>query len=73
MRRAKSATDDGVGLDMIEHLLGPVATVMAQMTGLTYGDGSTVALALGLENRAVATMLGSHDSSCAYPDATSSR
>ena len=42
---------------------------MAQMTDLTYGDWSTVALALGLENRAVATMLGSYDSSYAYPDA----
>ena len=57
------------GFDMIEHLVGPVATVMAQMTDLTYGDWSTVALALGLENRAVATMLGSYDSSYAYPDA----
>jgi predicted dehydrogenase len=38
------------------------------MTDVTYGDWSTVALALEFANRAVGTMLGSYDSSYAYED-----
>jgi predicted dehydrogenase len=53
---------------MLEHLVGPISSVSAQMTDKTYGDWSTIALALGFENRAVGTMLGSYDSSYAYPD-----
>lgn len=56
------------GFDMLEHLVGPIASIAAQMTDKTYGDLSTVALALEFENRAVGTMLGSYDSSYAYPD-----
>jgi predicted dehydrogenase len=56
------------GFDMLEHLVGPIASVAAQMTDMTYGDWSTVAIALRFENRAVGTMLGSYDSSYAYPD-----
>src|SRR6187455_2312325 len=53
------------GFDMLEHLLGPVASVAAQMTDMTYGDWSTVALALAFESGAVGTMLGTYDSSYA--------
>jgi len=53
---------------MLEHLVGPISSVAAQMTDATYGDWSTVALALEFQNRAVGTMLGSDDSSYAYPD-----
>jgi predicted dehydrogenase len=56
------------GFDMLEHLVGPISSVAAQMTDATYGDWSTVALALEFQNRAVGTMLGSYDSSYAYPD-----
>jgi len=56
------------GFDMIEHLLGPIVSVAAQMTDATYGDYSTIALALELAGGAVGTMLGSYDSSYAYPD-----
>ncbi|WP_231979462.1 extracellular solute-binding protein [Tessaracoccus coleopterorum] len=56
------------GFDMLEHLVGPVESVMAEMTDMTYGDMSSVALALRFESRAVGTMLGSYDSSYAYPD-----
>lgn len=56
------------GFDMLEHLVGPISSVAAQMTDKTYGDWSTVAIALEFENRAVGTMLGSYDSSYAYPD-----
>ena len=56
------------GFDMLEYLVGPISSVAAQMTDATYGDFSTVALALEFRNRAVGTMLGSYDSSYAYPD-----
>jgi predicted dehydrogenase len=56
------------GFDMLEHLLGPISSVSAQMTNKTYGAWSTVAIALEFENGAVGTMLGSYDSSYAYPD-----
>lgn len=55
------------GFDMLEHLVGPISSVAAQMTDATYGDWSTVALAIGFSNRAIGTMLGSYDSSYAYP------
>lgn len=56
------------GFDMLEHLGGPIASVMAQMTDITYGAYSTVAIALEFASGAVGTMLGSYDSSYAYPD-----
>ena len=56
------------GLDMLELLFGPISSVMAQMTNKTYGAYSTIAVALEFANRAVGTLLGSYDSSYAYPD-----
>lgn len=56
------------GFDMLEHLLGPIASVSAHMTDMTYGDWSTVAISLQFTSGAVGTMLGSYDSSYAYPD-----
>jgi predicted dehydrogenase len=56
------------GFDLLEHLVGPIAGVSAHMTDKSYGDFSTIALALDFENRAVGTMLGTYDSSYAYPD-----
>jgi predicted dehydrogenase len=56
------------GFDMLEHLGGPIVSVAAQMTDMTYGDFSSVALALAFESGAVGTLLGSYDSSYAYPD-----
>ena len=56
------------GFDMLEHLGGPIESVMAQMTDITYGAYSTVAIALEFASGAVGTMLGSYDSSYAYPD-----
>ena len=52
------------GFDLLEHLIGPITSVVAQMTATT----DTVALALEFANGAVGTMLGSYDSSYAYPD-----
>ena len=56
------------GFDMLEHLGGPISSVTAQMTDITYGAWSTVAIALRFASGAVGTMLGSYDSSYAYPD-----
>jgi predicted dehydrogenase len=56
------------GFDMLEHLCGPISSVAAQMTDMTYGAFSTVALALQFESGAVGTMLGTYDSSYAYQD-----
>jgi predicted dehydrogenase len=56
------------GFDLLEHLVGPITAVSAHMTDKTYGAFSTVALALDFENRGVGTMLGTYDSSYAYPD-----
>jgi predicted dehydrogenase len=56
------------GLDMLELLFGPISSVMAQMTDKTYGAYSTIAVALEFANGAVGTLLGSYDSSYAYPD-----
>lgn len=56
------------GLDMVEHLCGPIASVMAQMyDGSIPGTFTTLAVALELANGAVGTFLGSYDSSYAYP------
>jgi predicted dehydrogenase len=56
------------GFDMLEYLLGPISSVMAEMTDKTYGAFSTVAIALTFANGAIGTLLGSYDSSYAYPD-----
>lgn len=56
------------GLDMLELLFGTISSVMAQMTNKTYGAFSTIAVALEFSNGAVGTLLGSYDSSYAYPD-----
>jgi predicted dehydrogenase len=57
------------GFDMLEHLCGPISSVMAQMANKTHGPYTTVALALEFANGAVGTLLGTYDSSYAYPDA----
>ncbi len=57
------------GLDMLEHLCGPIASVAAQMTDKTHpGTFTTLAVALEFENGAVGSLVGSYDSSYAYPD-----
>jgi predicted dehydrogenase len=55
--------------DMLEFLCGPIDSVAAQMTDKT-GQGvyRTLALALHFGNGAVGSLVGSYDSSYAYPD-----
>jgi len=55
------------GLDMLEHLCGPIDSVMAQMTGKTGRGWSTLAVALRFASGAVGTLTGTYDSSYAYP------
>lgn len=56
------------GFDMLEFLCGPIASVMAEMSDTTANGFSTMALALRFANGAVGSLVGSYDSSYAYPD-----
>ncbi len=55
------------GLDMLEHLCGPIETVMAQMTDPAGRGYTTMSVALGFASGAVGSLVGSYDSSYAYP------
>jgi myo-inositol 2-dehydrogenase/D-chiro-inositol 1-dehydrogenase len=55
------------GLDMLEHLCGPIDSVTAQMTDRTGRAFSTLVAALHFANGAVGSLVGSYDSSYAYP------
>jgi predicted dehydrogenase len=58
------------GLDMLEQLCGPISSVAAQMTDMTRpGTYTTLAVALQFASGAVGSLVGSYDSSYAYPDA----
>ena len=56
------------GFDQLEHLCGPIESVMAEMTDQTGGGYRTVALALRFASGAVGSMVGTYDSSYAYQD-----
>ena len=56
------------GFDMLEYLCGPIESVMAEMGDVTANGFSTLSLALRLGNGAVGSLVGSYDSSYAYPD-----
>jgi predicted dehydrogenase len=56
------------GFDQLEHLCGPIRSVMAEMTDLTGGGYRTVVLALRFASGAVGNMTGTYDSSYAYQD-----
>jgi predicted dehydrogenase len=58
------------GFDMLEHLGGPIASVMAQMSNRTDPAAfHTMAIAVSFASGAVGSLVGSYDSSYAYPDA----
>lgn len=58
------------GIDLLMHHVGEIESVAAEMTDKTGKDGyGTVALVLRFANGAVGTILGSYDSSYAYPGA----
>lgn len=57
------------GFDMLEYLCGPVASVMAQMTDKTKtGYFRTMSIALQFAGGAVGSLVGSYDTSYAYPN-----
>lgn len=56
------------GFDMLEWLCGPIDSVMAQMTNKTGGGYRTLVLALHFANGAVGSLVGSYDTSYAYPN-----
>jgi myo-inositol 2-dehydrogenase/D-chiro-inositol 1-dehydrogenase len=55
------------GFDMLEYLCGPIDSVMAQVTDDTGCGHLTIAIALHFTNGAVGSLVGSYDSSYAYP------
>jgi myo-inositol 2-dehydrogenase/D-chiro-inositol 1-dehydrogenase len=57
------------GFDMLEHLCGPIDSVMAQMVDDLTGHGySTMVVAVTFANGAVGSLVGSYDTSYAYPN-----
>ena len=54
--------------DQLEYLCGPIESVMAQMTDMTGGGYRTLVLALRFSTGAVGSLVGTYDSSYAYPD-----
>ena len=57
------------GFDMLEHLAGPISSVMAEMTNKTDETAyNTVVIAVAFASRALGSLVGSYDSSYAYPD-----
>jgi predicted dehydrogenase len=54
--------------DQLEFLCGPIDSVMAQMTDKTGKGYRTLVLALHFANGAAGSLVGSYDSSYAYPD-----
>lgn len=52
------------GFDMLEHLCGPIEALSAEMTA----HPSTMALSLKFRSGAVGSLLGSYDTSYAYPE-----
>ncbi len=54
--------------DQLEYLCGPIDSLMAQMTDKTGGGYRTLVLALHFANNAVGSLVGTYDSSYAYPD-----
>lgn len=56
------------GLDMLEHLCGPIESVMAEMADPAGRGYTTLSVALRFESGAVGSLVGSYDSSYAYPN-----
>jgi myo-inositol 2-dehydrogenase / D-chiro-inositol 1-dehydrogenase len=56
------------GFDMLEHLCGPIESVMAEMTDKTGSGFRTMSLAIKFVSGAIGSLIGTYDSSYAYPD-----
>lgn len=55
------------GFDLLEYLCGPIESVMAEMTDKTGGGFRTIALSLRFASGAIGSLVGTYDSSYAYP------
>lgn len=53
--------------DLLEWLCGPIRSIMAEMTEKTGGGYRTLVLALGFASGALGSLVGTYDSSYAYP------
>jgi myo-inositol 2-dehydrogenase / D-chiro-inositol 1-dehydrogenase len=56
------------GFDQLEHLCGPISSVMAEMSDRTGTGYLTMTLALRFTSGALGSMIGTYDSSYAYQD-----
>ncbi|ACQ80518.1 oxidoreductase domain protein [Beutenbergia cavernae DSM 12333] len=56
------------GFDMLEHLAGPISSVSAEFTQFPDRGHSTVSIALAFASGAVGSLVGSYDTSYAYPE-----
>lgn len=56
------------GFDMLEFLCGPIEALSAEMTDKTGKGFSTMALSLKFQNGMIGSLLGSYDTSYAYPE-----
>jgi myo-inositol 2-dehydrogenase/D-chiro-inositol 1-dehydrogenase len=56
------------GFDMLEHLCGPIQSVSAHFTNPADNAYTTMAVALTFTSGAVGSLVGSYDSSYAYPE-----
>ncbi len=56
------------GFDMLEHLCGPIAAVSAHFANPVDNGYTTLAVALTFSSGAVGSLVGSYDSSYAYPE-----
>jgi predicted dehydrogenase len=56
------------GFDMLEHLCGPIESVMAQMSDKTGRGFRSLTISLRFASGAVGSLVGSYDSSYSYPE-----
>ena len=56
------------GFDMLEYLNGPIKSVHSFMTNKTNNGYSTIVVSMKFKNNAVGSLLGSYDTSYAYPN-----
>ena len=56
------------GFDMLEYLNGPIKSVYSFMTNKTNNGYSTFVVSMKFKNNAVGSLLGSYDTSYAYPN-----
>ena len=57
------------GFDMLEYLNGPIKSVHSFMTNKTNNGFSTFVVSMKFKNKSVGSLLGSYDTSYAYPNA----